>query len=732
MKNKNVHIKLLVKTIHCLAIALVIVVIPKPNVFAATADTTFLQSLSVKYKLAADLQGCILKKVVVDYNDNVFVLTDKGVCRAASQKIIKNILYRPLAAETPIDIALQEKTGYLYYLYDNNFFSNEEAGKPYGKLPNGVFNKLAVAANGDVLLTGKGIVSIYNNQSLKNIASLQDDVIEVLSFNGSFYILCSNAVYSANTSGLKKIHSGSDFKTFACIKNNLFIGTSNGYYGINKNNGTTTLALQQKIPVENISSILAVGNNLWIGTPHGAFTKNTNGGFKYFASKRWLDNDQVTDISADGQGNIYLLTPTGLSAIMFVPYSYSSKANYFEKKIRERHIRYGLLAEVNLKTPGDLSTAEMIDTDNDGLWTSFYLGAMALKHAVTADAAAKRYAWESFAAYERLISINQLKGFPSRTFERKGFKVSDPEAWRAAPDSAWEWKGTTSSDEFVGYIFIASLMDQFIAKTANEKKRVADFIDKILEHIITNNYNFVDLDGQPTLWGRWHPDYINWFAKTISDRKVGSTHIIAGLQVAYALTKKEIYKKEAYRLMNEHGYLENIMISPYNIKATPGYIYRGIDLGTGPWNHSDDEMEFLSYWVLYHYAFSKELKQQYAKAIQEFMKIEAPEKHPAWNLITLGTAGTFDKEGTLWYLREYPLDLIRWDIKNSHRKDLIFMEPNFRNQYTSVVLSPAERPANRFNANEFTLDGGNGGRSELTGTEYLFSYWMARYLNVIK
>ena len=228
-----------------------------------------------------------------------------------------------------------------------------------------------------------------------------------------------------------------------------------------------------------------------------------------------------------------------------------------------------------MKIPGDLSTAEMVDTDNDGLWSSFYLGSEAFRYAVTKDPEAKRYAWECFEAYERLISINQFKGFPSRTFERKGYKVSDPDAWRPSPDSGWEWKGTTSSDEFVGYIFIASVMDQFVAKTAAEKKRVAGFIDKILTHIIDNKYNFIDVDGKPTRWARWNPEYVNWYPKTIGDRKQTSTNIIAGLQLGYKLTGKELYKNEALRLMYKYGYLDNIMTDIRNIKTYSRLCFHG-------------------------------------------------------------------------------------------------------------------------------------------------------------
>ena len=63
-----------------------------------------------------------------------------------------------------------------------------------------------------------------------------------------------------------------------------------------------------------------------------------------------------------------------------------------------------------------------------------------------------------------------------------------------------------------------------------------------MTHIIENDYYFIDLDGKPTLWGRWNPEYVNWYPLHVSDRKLNSAHLIAGLQLAYHLTGKEIYK----------------------------------------------------------------------------------------------------------------------------------------------------------------------------------------------
>ncbi len=699
--------------------------------FQTTSDTLFLQPYSEKYLPDASLSNAMLKKVVVDHNDVAYVLTDRGVGRVFDGKIVKDMRYRPLQDRIPVDIEIQEGTGFLYYLFDDVLLSNENAGEIYYKLPKTYFNLFSVSGDGSILFSGPGRMSLLKNEQWRTIQLPDEEINKIFVYNNRFYALSNSAVYKLINDKLEILHTGKNLHDLTFYNNEIVIGTTEGYYGINNKDGKVTFGLKTKIPIQNVRFLSIPHGRIWAATSNGAFMERENSGYDYYASKRWLLEDSITGMTPGNHNDIYFLSATGISRVSNKQYSYKKKTDYFQNKIRQRHMRYGLLAQVRLGMPGDLASAEMVDTDNDGLWSSFYLGSQVFRYAVTGEEIARKYAWETFGAYEQLVSINPLKGFPARTFERTGFKVSDPNAWRIGKDSTWEWKGTTSSDEFVGYIFVAALMDQFVAKTKEEKYRVSHFIDTILTHIIDNDYNFVDADGKPTRWGRWNPAYVNSYAKTISDRKLGAVDIIAGLQLGYALTGKKIYKDEALRLMKEHGYLDNILISPYNIKATPGYIYDGADMGMGPWNHSDDEMEFLSFWVLHHYAFDKELQQKYDKAIKEYWEIEKPERHPVWNLITLGTEGSFDKASTLWYLREFPVDLVRWDIKNSNRKDLDFLAPNFRQQFTKELLSPRERPVHRFNVNEFILDGGRGGREELTGAEYLLPYWMARYYKVI-
>ena len=168
------------------------------------------------------------------------------------------------------------------------------------------------------------------------------------------------------------------------------------------------------------------------------------------------------------------------------------------------------------------------------------------------------------------------------------------------------------------------------------------------------------------------------------------------------------------------------------LKETPGTIRMGVDLGVGGWNHSDDEMAFLTYWPLYKYAFTPALQQQYKQVITDHWQIEKPERNALWNLITFATTGAYDAPSVDWFLKEFPMDLVGWNMQNSNRKDIDFLEPNYRGQTTAVLLPAGEVRVHRHNTNAFVLDGGDDGLTELAGDEYLLPYWLARYLKVIE
>jgi hypothetical protein len=407
------------------------------------------------------------------------------------------------------------------------------------------------------------------------------------------------------------------------------------------------------------------------------------------------------------------------------------KAMYFERQVRERHIRHGFNSTISGMENGDITTGSLEDSDNDGLWTSMYLAAEAFRYSVTREEEALQNVRESLDAMERLYSINGIPGFPSRSFMRRGYKFED-KAWRRASDTEWDWKSTTSSDEAIGHMFAFGVIAELVDDTAINNKAVK-LIDTLMSHIVKNKFYLVDWDGKPTRWGRWNPEYTNSFPVMVGDRKLTSSNIISMLQTAYHFTGKEKYRDAILYLMKEHGYLENLMRPMASIGLAPGDASSAAQMLSDGWNHSDDEMYFLGYWGLYRYALNDTLKKKYRDAIIDHWQIERPEKEGLWNIMTaIADSPEIDLDNAIRYLQEYPLDLINWTIVNSFRKDLKIIDANFRRQTTEEVLPPDETRIARHNSNMFDLDENSEGKSENSaGDIWLLPYWIGRYLEVI-
>jgi len=509
----------------------------------------------------------------------------------------------------------------------------------------------------------------------------------------------------------------------------LTIGTDSGFFVLDKESFDQISGLDDKLPCPQITCVRDINGKRWFGSKRGAFALNHNGKFDYYASKRWLVDDRVIDITEGPDSSVLILTKKGVSQINFDKMTLADKADHYQKIQRTRHIRYGLSSEYSMKEPGVLSSGTLVDTDNDGLWTSMYLAAELFRYDVTKSGDALQNACEAFEAMERLEMINPLKGFPSRTYERTGYAVSnydsDPQNWRSVEDNRWQWKCTTSSDESCGHFFAYSLFAEMVPDIALRKRAVTQ-IRRQMDHIIEHDWYLVDWDNKPTRWGRWNPEYVNSLPVQVGDRKLNSILIISFLQTTYYFTGDEKYKQKAYELMNKHGYLENI-VRPF---SAIGPIDHNL---SDKWNHSDDEMFFLTYVGLVKYAFTEELRGKFKAVVKDHWEAERNEKSPLWNFIYSMTTGAkmFDCEESVWWLKQFPLNLISFSVENSHRKDIELLKPNFRGQTVENILPPDERPLHLHNNPSYRIDGDEGGRREYPGYIYLLPYWLGRHIDAI-
>lgn len=693
-------------------------------------DRPFVQDFAERIPLCEELTGTELSTVRSDRNGCILVLSNKGLLQVHNAELVPDQRYRPVR-DMQIS-GLDIHRGQFVYLTDELVFSNAWAGRFSVPHKMGEVGLFEMGSDFDFLLTGKDSLAFFSQgKCVEKLKTTQAPVKQLL-FDPTHnrYLLLSSDQLDCFTpgKGLAKVFEGRDLNCLELTNNDsvLAIGSQDGFVELDAASFGRRSALQKKLPCTDIRCIRQIGESVWFGTPGGAFALHGDGGMDYYASKRWLVDDAVIDISKGPNNSVLILCRTGLSIIHFEPMTLQQKAEHFDRLTRQRHIRHGLNSELAMTKPGDLSTGTLVDNDNDGLWTAMYLAGELFRYAVTGSQDALQNCYESFEAMERLSDVNPLEGFPSRSFERAGYHVSDKSRWRPAEDPNWVWKATTSSDEIVGHFFAYAIFAE-VVPDKQWRDRAIVLVDSIMDHIVRNDWYLIDYDGKPTLWGRWNPQYVNQFPKQVGDRRLNSAEIISFLQTAYHFTGKEIYKQKAFELMDKNGYLDNIMIPVSGLSVVPA-----IDLTT-EWNHSDDELAFLSYWNLYKYAFTEELREKYRRAIKDHWEIERPEKNPLWNLIYASTgAADFDLEEMIWSLREFPLDTIGWSVRNSHRKDLELLEPDFRHQSTRNVLPPDERPMSKYNGNAFRLDGGEDGHHEYSGDIYLLPYWLGRYLKVIR
>jgi len=729
---------------------------PKNPAQPVYQDIPYLQDYAIKFTIK-DSQT-VLKKCLVDRNEFIQILADDGLYLPANGRFqYPGILqpdqrYIPMAGKNIKDMIRYENQ--FVYLDDQAVLSNAWAGKLYCQhtLPQA---ELFSGGSDFSFLISDGITLSYVRDSRQLWSgSLKSDVLLDIQYDeisDTFFILGKKALYSWSPDAkiIKTLYKGNQLTCFDLIQNNslIVIGTMDGYLMLNKT-GKEQSQRENNLPWPQLTCIKEINGTLWFGSTQGAFKSRKQGGYDYYYGKRWLPGNTVTHLCAGPENSVLILTHKGLSQICFKEMTLYDKALMYEDQVRQRHIRYGLNSDITRLTDHDLATAQLSTAASDNLWTAMYLASQLFRYLTTGSQEAKQNCYESFEAMERLHTINDIKGLFGRSFERHGYQEFRKEfrsyvdnywyeayqgtiSWKHADHPEWDWRATASSDQTVGQMFALTLIAEHI-DDPERRQRAITLMDDLMTYIVENNFCLVDDNGKPSLWGRWNPDYVNRFDTLVGDRKVYSSNMISFLQTAYHFTGKELFKAKAMELIETHGYLKNLMRPFSEIGPVPDHADAWSRMLSKEWNHSDDEMYFLAYWGLYPYAFDDTLKRKYKWAIKDHWNAERPEKNSLWNFCYAMTgARDFDLEESIWHLREFPLDMIQYEIKNSHRKDITRIEPNFRGQTTSEVLPPDERPELKHNKNLFTLDSRDRNSELSAGDTFLLPYWMGRFLGVI-
>jgi hypothetical protein len=514
--------------------------------------------------------------------------------------------------------------------------------------------------------------------------------------------------------------------------------------------------------------------SVWFGTDKGAI--RTDGlYFWYRFSRRWLADDHVNAITVADDGTIWIATDTGVSRIVFQTMTLRDKAEYFISQVETRHNRMGFIAQCHLKERYNVASWQHAISDNDGLYTAMYGAAQAFRYAVTGEPEARRLATRSLEACEWLVDITHEPGFPARViipvdwhepvndiygYDYNVRRQRDDPFWKhilprfvRSEDGRYLWKCDTSSDELAGHYFFYGIYHDLVAETAAEKASVREVVAALTDHLIRNGFLLRDHDGKPTRWGNFSPEFLDsiwgW-----EQRGLNAMMMLSFLNVAEHVTGDRRYAETAQMLREKHL---------YHINAMQAKIYFPPE-NVVPW---DNNLCLMSMYGLLNYEKDAELLLMYRLSLEHAWQHISRQKNAFWNVIYGALLNRFRhfaasgiyQSGRVFIqagpyaermakqltdgdprvpdivesLQRLPLDLIGYDIDNTHRLDIVFdptpgQEADVGWRVDGGALPVDERGHVRQDRDGFALHANeDGGRAEHEGTFYLLPYYMALY-----
>lgn len=504
----------------------------------------------------------------------------------------------------------------------------------------------------------------------------------------------------------------------------LWVGTDKGVYlydGRSEWIKPAELDFFPECPINKI--VFGTDGTVYFATEIGVYV--VNGGKTRFLGKgRYIPSHKAVDIAVkDDNSEYWIATDKGLARIELKPMSLSEKEAYFDG-IMKYYNREDFYTDIHVsKYMDSIENGTPCITDNDGLWSALYVGALCFKYAVTKDEEIKERARKAMKALIKLQTMTGISGFPARAYRRPGedgFGNGDPE-WHLTKDEKGEleWKGETSSDELVGHYFAAAYFYDFVADEEDKPELVAA-IKSVTDHLIEHNFTLCDTDGLPTTWAHFGPEALNNNEMWCWEKGINSLELMAFVKITEHLTGEKKYTELADELLRKHHYGMNLL----TYKRYDSYA-----------NHIDDLLGILSVLPLWDYEKNEDMKKYLLLALRRQFEYEKIEANPIYNFVySYFTGAHADIESAIETLEDHPLDMYGYRTDNSIRPDveINYGPVEYGDRPQALKALPAdERGLGRLSYEAFNINMGNDGSYTLP-SEWLLGYWLGRYYGLIE
>jgi len=243
-------------------------------------------------------------------------------------------------------------------------------------------------------------------------------------------------------------------------------------------------------------------------------------------------------------------------------------------------------------------------------------------------------------------------------------------------------------------------------------------LDRLATHLLDHNWQLIDLDGKPTRWGRWDPDYFKTDEGRF-DRGLQALEMLSFMKTAEVIVGDPKYKSATAKLV-ELGYPE------FTVRQRNHFPPENV-------SHFEDELATWSYFNLLMFEENPALRPIYRRSLERSYEIVRVESNPWYNFVYgVLTGNECDVPQSVQHLRDWPLDLIIWSYENSHRADLRTPEGYSAHKGGIRAFPPRETEPLRWDHWTMQADGGSGGHDVIEPGAWLLAYWMGRYHGFIE
>lgn len=531
----------------------------------------------------------------------------------------------------------------------------------------------------------------------------------------------------------------------------------------------------------------------WVGGDKGLFRYSDNeeeyyDKVMYFSADRDLKDNKVINFCGN-ENEIWVRTETAVSHIELKMISMEEKANILTNETVNIVSRKGMVSHRRLEEPWNSDKpCKFNSCDNDGGFTASFCIGETLHYAVLkkekgADhpetKKARKNALHALDACLLLMYIpGRGNGFIARSyvtadaplpddglflhrtgdtatvlettaskrrnFSGKKFKMEHPEIPERLrylfEDEGYTeddiiFKCDTSSDEVTLHLVNLYYAHNVFGEEDEElDEMIKANITATVDHIISNNYEYIDFHGGATSWAKWSMRYfktdIGW-----GDGPINSAELLMFLKLAMSVCGNEKRWTDEYDSLIKNGYAELSRL--HYDRAFAASIIKHCD-PTEDIMYGDHMLSNLTYFMLNMLETDENLRSAYYEGWQSWRQTSmGREHHPVYDIpfaVACGSDSYYDEDKIkMWYYR-HNCSMLASGVSLVGRSDVAVKEYRAGYRHTSFLLTPDEKYISKYDRDplEYKNEDSGGKYCIEMCSPYTLSYWMGRYYGILE